>query len=513
MKKYALFTLFTLLCLACGKEGNPGDVDYNLIPVLDGKYYGYIDKQGNYLINPQFNSADVFREGLAVVLTKERNLGFIRKDGSFLTKPEYNNVTVFHEGIAWTVRHHGFPIAINRDGKELFRAKDVQSVSIYSEGLALFEKKEKDQTSLYGFLDKKGNVVIPAKFKNASLFCNGLAAVVGDNGKCGYINKKGDVVIACQFEGGRPFFTPNRAVVKEGQIFGVIDRKGNYVIKPQFYHMREDGDNYQVSTKNYGDEGLCNSNGEIIITPQFSWLSPFENADLASATLSGQKKMGYINKKGLFTIKPQFDFAGPFLADYAVVRVDEKYGLIDTDGNYLIKPELEEVPRFFFITERDQIDGQYSTAARVDNQYLNTDELVDAFRKLFADGKLDGMSFPLSVGKVLDRYALSDEVVPVYNAWEATTINLMANANVKLILNGFFYKEVSDGWWGSKSVLSKNAKADTVILELNIINLLHGFYALDVEEAFQKAFNGRIGDFKIYIDTEGRNTLQISISK
>lgn len=125
MKKYALFTLFTLLCLACGKEGNPGDVDYNLIPVLDGKYYGYIDKQGNYLINPQFNSADVFREGLAVVLTKERNLGFIRKDGSFLTKPEYNNVTVFHEGIAWTVRHHGFPIAINRDGKELFGAKDV----------------------------------------------------------------------------------------------------------------------------------------------------------------------------------------------------------------------------------------------------------------------------------------------------------------------------------------------------------------------------------------------------
>lgn len=62
-------------------------------------------------------------------------------------------------------------------------------------------------------------------------------------------------------------------------------------------------------------------------------------------------------------------------------------------------------------------------------------------------------------------------------------------------------------------MLSKNAKADTVLLELNIINLLHGFYALDVEEAFQKAFNGRIGDFNIYIDTEGRNTLQISISK
>jgi len=49
--------------------------------------YGYIDKTGNYVIEPKFYGAESFSEGLALVYEKNKGEGFIDKTGEYVIWP------------------------------------------------------------------------------------------------------------------------------------------------------------------------------------------------------------------------------------------------------------------------------------------------------------------------------------------------------------------------------------------------------------------------------------------
>lgn len=64
----------------------------------------------------------------------------------------------------------------------------------FSEDLAQVRQNYK-----YGFIDKKGRVVIPFQFDATGSFSEGLVQVWQD-GKCGFIDKKGKVVVPFRFD-------------------------------------------------------------------------------------------------------------------------------------------------------------------------------------------------------------------------------------------------------------------------------------------------------------------------
>ncbi|HDS30236.1 MAG TPA: WG repeat-containing protein, partial [Firmicutes bacterium] len=74
-----------------------------LAPVMiDGKW-GFIDKTGKITINPQFDRAESFSEGLARVRLgdwKTGKWGFIDKTGQFVISPQFDEASSFYEGLA-----------------------------------------------------------------------------------------------------------------------------------------------------------------------------------------------------------------------------------------------------------------------------------------------------------------------------------------------------------------------------------------------------------------------------
>jgi hypothetical protein len=58
--------LVSVLLVSCGLGGGR---EISLIPVENGDEFQYIDKEGKIVINPQFSSATVFRNGIALVRT------------------------------------------------------------------------------------------------------------------------------------------------------------------------------------------------------------------------------------------------------------------------------------------------------------------------------------------------------------------------------------------------------------------------------------------------------------
>jgi len=59
-------------------------------------------------------------------------------------------------------------------------------------------------------------------------------------------------------------------------------------------------------------------------------------------------KYCYINNKGEVIIPPSFDEAGDFYSDRAIVKIGEKYGVINQYGDFIFKPTLQTPPMRFF---------------------------------------------------------------------------------------------------------------------------------------------------------------------
>ncbi len=151
---------------------------------------GYINKSGDFVIEPKFAAAGPFSEGLARVAVIENGiekLGFIDKKGDFVIPPTFNtdfdfrrNSSDFSEGLAALTeglnpsrtKQSSF-IYIDRSGK-IALATEFVDASEFRDGLASVYS---ERTNRWGFIDKTGKVVIPLQYEFASDFSDGLALV------------------------------------------------------------------------------------------------------------------------------------------------------------------------------------------------------------------------------------------------------------------------------------------------------------------------------------------------
>jgi hypothetical protein len=84
-----------------------------------------------------------------------------------------------------------------------------------------------------------GKIVVPAQYRRAWIFSEGLAAVQ-KNGMIGFINRKGDVVIPFRYPyHGNPlsefvFYNGHCVVADTTGKCGIINRKGDWVIPPKY---------------------------------------------------------------------------------------------------------------------------------------------------------------------------------------------------------------------------------------------------------------------------------------
>lgn len=91
-----------------------------------------------------------------------------------------------------------------------------------------------------------------------------------------------------------------------------------------------------------GTHGIRIGQGKFINIPQLgTWdISEDWPGDLAISNSGG--KYGYINKEGQYIIKPQYDYARDFTEDLSCVKTGNKWGYINKEGKYIINPKFDK---------------------------------------------------------------------------------------------------------------------------------------------------------------------------
>jgi hypothetical protein len=319
---------------------NPPDL--NRYPVhIKGKW-GYINKKGILVIPPIFKEKADFQNGFAIIM--EDNINEIDK----LAK------------------------VINVDGEIIYSFNYYSNYVFqhkFSEGLLAVPDNE---TNKYGFINTKGEWVIPPNFYEVLDFSEGLAAVwenenshVDQSSGCGtavphpswgYINKKGKYIIESKFYNATSFEN-SYAIINEKEI---INKEEKIIPISQISHkptlIRKAGKTHNFLYKEnrwvpYNDEnfdecyvqakdnlknkyGYLNEKGEWAIPPQYSEAHFFK--DGLAGIKDENDKWGFINCNNEIVIEPQFKFVGYFQEGFASIKQNGKWGFINRKGEIII---------------------------------------------------------------------------------------------------------------------------------------------------------------------------------
>jgi len=291
----------------------------------------YINQRGKIAIRSQFDSISAFSDGLARVRLRNQ-YGYINQRGRLIIKPQFDRAEPFYQGIAlvsigglWGYIDKSFA----RSQKFLIEPQFEQA-GLFSEALAPIKADNK-----WGYVDKNFDrsqkFAIEPEFEFADIFSDGLAPVLLDK-KWAYINQKGEFVIPAQF----PFpqdAPPNFIRIKIGKdwFFKIQNRLEPYPLIP-LAGIFSDGLARALINQKYG---FIDHTGKIIIPAEFDYATEFsEGLSLFRTGI----QLGYIDKTGKILIKKSFDYAYSFHNGLAMVYEQDRLGYIDQTGKFVWKP-------------------------------------------------------------------------------------------------------------------------------------------------------------------------------
>lgn len=166
--------------------------------------WGAIDAKGEYLFTPQFKSPPEFLNKSAALAEKDSLWGILNIDGHWIVPPLFESAfKAYSADFAWTKREGKWTLTTH-DGKTV-TAQQFDDVEIFYEGLAAVKIGDR-----YGFIDTTGTVAFTLEPEYYPLhFSDGLALVLytgGSTAQWGYINAKGDWVIPPQYVDADHFY-------------------------------------------------------------------------------------------------------------------------------------------------------------------------------------------------------------------------------------------------------------------------------------------------------------------
>jgi len=333
LKYFFSIVVISIFIISCG-GGSSSDVAF---PARESKKgdWGYVNSDGEVVIDFHLNEKpSIMTEGIGFYFKEKDKQDYIvyidQEDNEYRTN--YVQSLSFNEGLALVTTTTGKLTYIDKEYKEVLVLDDAIEAGYFCEGFTKYKNKE----GKWGFINKEGEKVIPAKYDYVESFIDGYAMVRNKSDKGndyrGIINNKGEIIIKLNnkydklsvalngffayeqedevgflnlegeeaikdddWDGVFPFNNKYACVI-EGREFGLIDNKGEYKIKVRedFPIMLSKGLYVYVKDREFGYKNI---DQDIVISAEFDEATPFFGN---GAWVKDNKDWVFINKDGKY---------------------------------------------------------------------------------------------------------------------------------------------------------------------------------------------------------------------
>ena len=338
---------------------------YAAVQDADTELWGYIDVHGKTVIKPKFMVAGSFINGSTAVKEPEGGFGIIDRRGKFIVEPIYRTISYFKEGFVRAVdMETGEYWFLNEEGEKVFGP--YKDAFLFHDGKALVNETEENRDWFY--IDKKGkkypfneevqiqmakwDVVDDFWTQNAYLdFSEGYPEQINDSYVA--VNEKGEA-ISPEYKYLEPFDRDGyaRARIQKGEdeFYGIVDKQYNWVIEPEYSSLYKSDYGYVVAEKEWEEIYIVmDLKGNVVFTgwkeDEFILNYDYDLSKgnpLSAYMRDNNHKEGYIDWDHSILIPFKYDAAYAFAEDgsYAVVKKNGFYGVIDKKGNWILKPKF-----------------------------------------------------------------------------------------------------------------------------------------------------------------------------
>jgi len=349
--KILLYTILFIFLCACNNKKD----EKILFLIKEKDKYGYIDITGTIVIQPIYEKASDFRDGVAIVKYGDK-WGVLGSNGKWIINPEYDELDLRTNGTFAIKLGRSWGIADTK-GKVVVTPQFDMIDQFTEEGLIKVRLGDK-----YGYINEKGKYIVNLNFYDADAFSEGLASVMPVNGyntTCGYIDKKGNTIVQPQFQEAYHFIQ-GLALVKMSGKYGFIDKKGSFVINPQFdaafFFLGDIAPvvfNWKI--------GFINKKGEYVIQPVYddydiglNGLINKQNKSSLRKILNSVKfikvkkdgKWGIVDLTGKEIVPVIYDYISSVENGQFVFRKDKKFGIMDVQNKEIVPNTYADINNF-----------------------------------------------------------------------------------------------------------------------------------------------------------------------
>lgn len=385
--------------------------------------YGYIDRSGQWIIEPQYAFGSGFQDGYAMVCQ------------AFSNGPIHQGLIDYWGNMKYPMKKEVLGVAKEQDNFLITSGKDTETSHVisFSPFFGDFGTYDSKVYNLYGIIKRNGSILIKSEWNCVHPFCEHMAAIgVYSMGEltCGYLTEQGKLLV----EGGYATADSAKELVrrngwKEAKDFhqgaalvqnhngwwGIVSKSGNMLTECKwgkitiyndgtviaFNNANMFSEKYYKSHMKFGsNEKLkfekCNNNtcqhtvlDDTARENEANWLHWYDwsertwsshrkwyHSDGYVISFDG-KKYGILRKDGSVVSKNQWDAVdieveesytpghmteeGWVLFTKSVVRVkkDNLWGVINNQGSVILKPEWSKI-----VFEKDWIIAVKESASK-----------------------------------------------------------------------------------------------------------------------------------------------------
>lgn len=260
--------------------------------------FGFVNERGNWVIKPQFYKVSDFSDGLAAVWenadfhvdtgsgcgtpVSHAKWGFIDKSGKYVIEPQYHGVSSFYSGYAYA------------DNSIISKTGDTVNIEGIKNVAVLYQRFN----HVYRFMYKDENIWIPNNDEN---FLNGYIFFRNEKTKtAGFKKWDGSIAIPDTFLGGHFFSEDVAAVEVKKDKWGYIDATGKIIIKPEYEFVLSFSEGL-AAVKSKGKWGFIDKLGHFVVPPLYDEVEDFNVMSRFAGGLTRMvynKKMCYIDRSG-----------------------------------------------------------------------------------------------------------------------------------------------------------------------------------------------------------------------
>jgi len=308
--------------------------------------YGYADEKGKFIIEPRFEKAFPFENGVARILEKKL-WGLIDQKGNYKISPKYyelqgvkNNLLIvgINDSKSGLILYGLMDIT----GRELIKPQYQFVTPDYNNQILIVGKTLLDNNGKtkirFGLINNKNNILIPITFKEIKHARFRTFATRNDNNLWNLFDVDGKTIF------GKDYLSINdfdeiSAVVENKEGWTIVSPDGKYLTDGNFRKIiKKNADVFELLS--FPFIKVVDNKHSILFSTQYDELN-FANENLY--IFKKDEREGLLNEKGNVVLENKFNVIQNFKNGLSIVKSNNKYGVINQKLQQLLPTTYEKI--------------------------------------------------------------------------------------------------------------------------------------------------------------------------